>query len=121
MKQVTQVEPTSTFKHQKIAHVSRNFTGDGATQTATSYVPPPLELRQLVYAYILPAQIHLRLEDHVLCIANCQQPDRGGRSASSPCQELTLVALDGYERGTCPSGFAKRVSTDVWAGRLESS
>ncbi|KAH3991025.1 hypothetical protein HBI55_211240 [Parastagonospora nodorum] len=83
--------------------------------------PPPLELRQLVYAYILPAQIHLRLEDHVLCIANCQQPDRGGRSASSPCQELTLVALDGYERGTCPSGFAKRVSTDVWAGGLESS
>lgn len=80
----------------------------------------PLELRHEIYTYILPAQIHLRLENEHLRISPCLEPDRNKRSANSPCDELTLVGYDGYERGVRPSGVAGRVSGQIWARRLES-
>jgi hypothetical protein len=80
----------------------------------------PLELRHEVYSYILPAQIHIRLEDNRLTLSMCMQPDKDKYSTAS-VQKFGGVPHDGYERKPYDPSVFQHASRLVWARRLRST
>ena len=81
----------------------------------------PLEVRQDIYSYILPRQIHVWLRDDRLHVSRCLDPDLDKRSSNFP-HETDAKPYDGSERAPASVWDLKRNYSEVeWARRARSA
>ncbi|KAH5289022.1 hypothetical protein HBI11_232920 [Parastagonospora nodorum] len=91
------------------------------SQSKSTLLRIPLEVRQDIYSYILPRQIHVWLRDDRLHVSRCLDPDLDKRSSNFP-HETDAKPYDGSERAPASVWDLKRNYSEVeWARRARSA
>jgi hypothetical protein len=83
----------------------------------------PLEIRQAIVQYVLPAQLHINLDVNKISMSVCLAPENDERSTC--CTYIThRNKFDGYERVShrCENADERNAKiNEIWARRLRST
>jgi hypothetical protein len=97
-----------------------NSLGATMFQSKSVFLRMPLEMRNNIYFYILPSDIHVCVRDGKLSISKCLEPHQNIRS-SNFAQETDMITYDGSERAPIWEDQKWASREKEWARRLRST